>query len=256
MPNVISTERRFIMIRQPLRVALCGLALVLFMVLFASAARAQGLASTSGFGESVLLDLMPLGGGAPIDISSGPLPMVAGIAPPTADLAASLGSVKVPVSTYGNVIETGLLHVDGLSQMPFAFTSVSDALASQVIIKLIGPTSFLVVKADVASSQSLVACGSGANPTATGTVGLTNGKINGVAFDPNPAPNTVLINQPGLRVVANEQILTVNHFSTDLVVNAIHVYVSNLPVDNVGTLTADLVVAQSHARMLLCLIPE
>jgi hypothetical protein len=115
----------------------------------------------------------------------------------------------------------------------------------------------LKLTADAVSSRALISCPCGHGPAqAGGSANLANAHLSvlpGINFtvDAHPAPNTVLVDVPGLRVVLNEQILHTNASGdiASLTVNAVHVHVDVLPVPGAGLVTGDIILSQSQAQM-------
>ena len=77
----------------------------------------QASSSSSAFGESVDLALIPTVGGG-IQISSGPLPTASGSAPPAYSDQDTQVSVNVSSSLTGQILATGLLAVSASSTVP------------------------------------------------------------------------------------------------------------------------------------------
>jgi uncharacterized repeat protein (TIGR01451 family) len=89
-----------------------------------------------------------------------------------------------------------------------------------------------------------------------GTTSIVNARLGGALglalhVAASPAPDTVLLNVPGLRVVLNEQILATTPTAGDigLTVNAIHLTLNALPVTGLGVLSGDIVISQSRAEI-------
>jgi len=96
-----------------------AVAAALALFTWTTAARAQNQAGSSAFAESVSLQVLPLLG-SPVQVSSGPLPAVAGSAPPAYNLTGELASIRVAAPALGTLLETDLLTVDAASTEPDA----------------------------------------------------------------------------------------------------------------------------------------
>lgn len=237
--------------------ALC----LLCTLLWAVPAQAQ-TADSSAFGESVDLTADTTGG--IVTVTSGPLPQVAGTAPPNYNLSDSAASASASSATLGGeVLGTGVLTVTASSDVAATFvdaTSTVDDLDLRVVPDL--AALLLSLTADTVASRAEVmgSCDSGL--VATGTTTLANANVAGDAADTAgatgavtaaPAPNTVLLDAAGIRVVLNEQLVSGNGTdSSAITVNAIHISfdaVALEPLSPTGRiLDGDIIVAQSQAR--------
>jgi hypothetical protein len=244
--------------RRRLTIATLGLGVAL-VVLGSQAASGQLLqaGNSSAFGESISLQLLSLLGSPLVTVSSGPLPTVAGSAPPSYSATQTAVSVGVSAPILGNILQTGLLRVDAASQTTPAGVE-SDATISGLQLNVGALGALVNLAADTIGTQTILTC-AGYLPATTGTLTLTNPRLTvlgiAVAVAPNLPPNTVLINLLGITVTANEQILVSAGPTNDLVVNAIHVSFNGAALAGLGLLNGDIVLAQSHVQ-LRCLSPE
>jgi hypothetical protein len=235
---------------------LLGPALVLLLSLSrpdSTAAQSPANASSSAFGESVHVRILPLLGPV-LQVTSGPLPTVSGNAAPAYNYTQQLASAKVTAATnvlgIGAVLQAGLLQVDAESQVPATNEVFAAATVAALQLKLAGLLPFLGLQADAISSRAQLVCPCTAGqPAMTATSNLANAQLNLANIPSQPTPNTVLVNLAGLRVVLNEQILTVSGSSTDLTVNAIHITLDVLPVQGLGLVSGEIIVAQSRAHL-------
>jgi uncharacterized repeat protein (TIGR01451 family) len=114
----------------------------------------------------------------------------------------------------------------------------------------------LTLHADEVRSSAAIGgtCGSGL--TATGATTLVNAAAGGTLglglhIGASVAPNTVLLNLLGVRVVLNEQIVSGDGVtSRAIAVNALHVSVQNSLLGALGRLSGDVVIAHSEARVV------
>jgi hypothetical protein len=219
------------------------------------AALAQTAGSSSAFGESISIDVLPLLG-SPIVVSSGPLPAVAGSAPAAYSLNGELASITVASPALGTVLQTGLLDVDAASSVPDSAAASADATVANVQLVLGALVPVLRLGAEAVGSSAEVSgpCEAGAQAQTSGATTLAAAQLTGplglsVSLLAQPAPNTVVLDQAGLRVVLNEQIVAFDGVNTSLTVNAVHVSIDALPVAGLGALTADIILSQSKAQL-------
>jgi len=224
-------------------------------------AQTPGTANSSAFGESISLQVLPLLG-SPIQVTSGPLPAVSGSAPLAYDLTRQLASVQVSVSPLGTLFQTGLLQVDAASPYPSSNVALADATVAAVRLR-VGSVLPLDLGADAITSRALLTCVCVFTvPQVNASTSLANASLSGplginLGLSAHPAPNSVVVDDPGIRVVLNEQILTMNPDSdfAELTVNAVHISLNALPIAGLGLVTGEVVLAQSHAS-LTCPEPE
>ncbi len=232
-----------------------GLAFLLLSLSLSHSATAQSPAdaNSSAFGESINLKILPLLGPV-LQVTSGPLPFVSGNAAPAYNFTQQLASAKITASTnvlgLGTVLQVGLLQVDAESQVPSTNEVFAAATVATVQLKLAGLLPFLGLQADAISSRAQLVCPcTVGHPAMTGTSSLANSQLNLADLPSQPTPNTVLVDLAGLRIVLNEQIVTVAGSSMDLTVNAIHVTLNALPVQGLGLVTGEIIIAQSRAHL-------
>ncbi len=205
-------------------------------------ANAASTGSSSAFGESVKLNLLPILG-SPIQVSSGPLPFVSGAAPPSYSSSNQVASINVSLPPLVQV-QTELLKVDAASGLPNANSASSDATVDYTKITVAG---LINLTADIIQSKADSSGGCGALSSAGSTV-LTNVQLNGLTVAVAPAPNTVLLNVGGVKVVLNEQIVTGSGTTTSITVNAIHISLHNALV-GLGLISGDIIISQSEASL-------
>jgi len=229
-------------------------ACVLLLALAASrpSAAQNGLASSSAFGESVSVQVLPVLG-SPVQITSGPLPYVSGSAPPAYSLTGQLAVVQVASPQLGLLLQASLLQVDAAAQEPATDQVSADATVAHVQLEIAGLLPALGLGAQAVSSSAQIVGPCDSQPVATGSTVLVGVQLSGplglgLSVQSRPAPNTVLLNAAGIRVVLNEQILSSDGTATDLTVNAVHVSVQELPV-GLSLLSGDIILSQSHAHL-------
>jgi uncharacterized repeat protein (TIGR01451 family) len=216
-------------------------------------ARAQPSGSSSGFGVFVDLNLIPLIGGG-INISLGPVPTVSGTAPPDYNLTSSAVSASVSSPLTGNILSTGVLVTNANSNIS-GDTVSADSTVNNIALYIVELLQLLTLSADSIQSTAEISGQCGSSLTATGTTTVTNAQANGtlgagLTIPLNPAPNTVLLNALGIRVVLNEQITGgdgVNSLS--ITVNAVHITIENSVLSAIGALSGDIIISQSRAQL-------
>jgi hypothetical protein len=134
--------------------------------------------------------------------------------------------------------------------------SLVDDLDIVVVPGTIGPD-LLSVTADTIGSDSIVSGDHGAM-TPLGAMILENLSIsvqgNSLNIPLAPAPNTVLFNALGIRIVLNEQASSSNMGSASQVTNAIHIELQDILTVG-GLVSGDIIVAHSDAQMA-SVVPE
>jgi uncharacterized repeat protein (TIGR01451 family) len=230
---------------------LFALTVITVFALGANPPGAEAQMTGSAFGEQVTLNVAPVLG-SPVQVTSGPLPQV--IRSSTSNFSASdeLAGAGVSTALTGAIFSSGLLIVTTeASSAPMRVTSSSSiqnpSLQLGVLVPLIG------LRADqIRATAQLTGCRQEATatgttqllaPSASGTLGLA------LSIPVDPAPNTVLLNLAGIRLVVNEQIVTQKSGIRSLVVNAVHLSVSTLSVAGIGLLTGDVILGQARAQM-------
>lgn len=213
-------------------------------------------ASSLAFGESTDLTLVPLLG-ANLQVMSGPMPVSSGSAPPAYSDADSQGSVSVTNPQLGTPLTTGLLETAASSTVPGSDTASAEARVANPNLSLL---TLLGLTATKVESTADIAGVCGTSLTATGTTTVVDGATSGIlgqgfTIPPNPAPNTVLLDQLGVKVILNEQIVGGNGVnSRSLTVNAIHVDINNTLLSLIGVLSGDFIIGQSQAQVQ-CVCP-
>ena len=123
-------------------------------------------------------------------------------------------------------------------------------------ISLLPPAPLLSIHADEVRSSAVIGGTCGSALTTTGSTSLVNAGVGGTLglglhIGADVAPNTVLLNLLGIRVVLNEQVTAGDGVtSSSLSVNAIHVSVANTLLHLLGRLNGDIVIAHSEASVV------
>ncbi len=206
-------------------------------------AQAQTTANSSAFGESVQLNLVPMLGGG-LHVVSGPLPQVSGTAPAVYAKSANASSSQLSALLLGQILQTRVLEVNASANLASGNQSRASVLVNDLGLRL----SQLNLNAAVVRTSAAISgtCGSFA---ASGSMDIANASSSiGPPISVHPAPNTVLLNLAGIRVVLNEQILGGDGTtSRSLTVNAVHIQLQNSLLSGLGLLSGDIVIAQSQA---------
>ena len=230
-----------------LRISFEGrIALLLFiaaLTLTSINAQAQTTANSSAFGESVQLNLVPMLGGG-LHVVSGPLPQVSGTAPAVYAKTANASSSQLAALLLGQILQTRVLEVNASANLTRGNQSRASAMVNDLGLRL----SSLTLNAAVLRTNAAISgtCGSFA---ASGSMDIANASSSaGPPISVHPAPNTVLLNLAGIRVILNEQLLGGDGAaSRSLTVNAVHVQLRNALLSGLGLLSGDIVIAQSQA---------
>ncbi len=211
---------------------------------------AQTTAASSAFGESVNVKLLPLFGSSGATVTSGPLPLAAGTAAPAFNQAGTLASLNLSTGPTGRVLATGILAVHAASAVPGVETANADATVNNLALDVVSRLPLLSLSADAVRSTAAITGSCAGGPVLTGTTALVNAKILGIRIPASPAPNTVLVSLPGLRLVLNEQIQTHSApGASGLTVNAIHLSLNTMALLGIGLLSGEVVLSQSHVEI-------
>lgn len=228
-----------------------GLAGALFATVAASAVWGQAVGAARAFGEEIHLDLQPLLG-VGVHVSSGPLPVAQGNPSPFSQQA-SLASASLSLGPYGEVLRTGFLinRVDSTADGTTSASSTLNALR----LSLVPLQPLLTLRAAEVRSKAEVHGTCGSALTASGSTALVNASAGGILglglhLAANPAPNTVLLNLLGVRLVLNEQLTGGDGILTrSLTVNAIHLSIHNALLAAIGGLSGDVVISHSEVSL-------
>jgi uncharacterized repeat protein (TIGR01451 family) len=233
------------------RTALAALALVATLCAAALPAAAQA-PSSSAVGESIDLRLVPLLGGG-IPVHSAPQAFASGSAPPAYDVAASRLSLTVGTPLTGTVLTTSLLNAHAASSGTPPSGAAADASVHRANLTLVGALPLLTLAAEEIRSSAALSGPCAGTPTPAGSTTLVNLRLGGslgagLAVNGAVAPNTVLLDLAGIRVVLNEQISTTSGATTRFTVNAVHVSARGA-VTALGVLSGDVILSQSSAQL-------
>jgi hypothetical protein len=215
--------------------------------------RTAPIASSSAFGESVNLVFVASGSGlsVPVTLTSGPLPTAVGSAPPPYNVTNNLSTV-----TVGTALQAGPLMVTAASTLPLSLNVMGSATLSNVALD-IAPL-FTLTATQIQSTTMIDAF---LNATGTTTI-LAGASMPNVNIPSAPAPNTVLVNAGGVRVVLNEQTISGNGVtSRDISTNAVDVTFSNAPFASAtgpGLLNGTIILlhSEAHVQGAVAAVPE
>lgn len=215
----------------------------------------EDFARSASFGESVRLRL-----GGVLEMSSGPLPVSAGLAPPSYLESNSLVGIALSNLIFGSVLTSGTLDADAESDFPSTASASADASVESLDTSILGVlvSPFLDLTADVVASDASVAGECGMPLVESGSTTLANAlaSVLGVAqgtLAANPAANSeplAGVLPPEIRLILNEQIVTGDGTtSRGITVNAIHLIIDDIDIPLLGTLAGDVIVSQSQAEI-------
>lgn len=212
-------------------------------------------ATSDAYGESVDLTVTPAVG-APVTVTNGPLPSTGGSAPQSYANTNEVPSTSVSSMVTGPVLDSNTITVNAASTVP-ASAGVSADTSINDLSTGVGGMAGLSITADTVESSADVQGPCGGPLTPTGTTTFTNpsagGAIGtGLIIPENPAPNTVLLDENGIRVILNEQILSGDGFSQQTItVNAIHIIFDGATVlGPAGDLSGDIILGHSSATLI------
>jgi hypothetical protein len=215
-------------------------------------ASAQGRSSlTSAFGISTQLRFTSANQ-VVTPINTAPVPTISGSGPAPYVLTQAADATSVGSEPTGTLLQFTRARVDAFSLLPNSFRTNSDAVVQNLRLTI---GNLLTISADSVDAQAIAqfntesgACDPNVGAFLTrATVGGTLGT--GLRIPVNPAPNAVLLNGSGIRVVLNEQTEVVDPTSNSATVNTLHVYFTNTPL-NGGTLNGEIIVSHSDATLL------
>jgi hypothetical protein len=250
--------------------------LVVAVLTFGSVRKATAdviFGNSTAFGERISLTYTPPIGGS-VPLSSGPLPVVFGSAPPPYSVGISPSvSLTIPpvtpltpapqvVITVSALSVNASSDVDGLPGTRFAHADATAATLgfafNLTVSPFLPPIPILTLSFDSLGSMAEVS-GDFGTLTAAGGTNLAGASAAipllglGVTIPLSLPPNTQVSPVPGLiSIVLNEQILVgdgITNLALD--VNAIHIGFVNVPVPvfPFGTLNGDIIISHSDARL-------
>lgn len=208
-------------------------------------------AESYGFGVSVDLSILSI----PV-LTVPRTPYSHGSAAPAYDDVDSVLSLAAGVPLLAN-LSTGLLESEASSDVDNGVgsrTTMGTALVNDLDLTLVptllGPPVVQVSADTIGSTSDVVGDYQSMDPS--GSMVLENLAISvagvGLAIDPNPAPNTVLFDAAGVKIVLNEQTTTDTDTVADQTTNAIHITLTELS-SQLGLVSGDVIISGSHAHM-------
>ncbi len=228
----------------------------LAVLLLAAAASLPALATTAaqgqGHGATVDIELVPLLGSA-IPVRLDPLPEdISGHAPPDFSLSDTTTGVSVNLGLLGNVLSTGTLSAQTQGALiPETVSATGQADQAALKLQLAGVLDLLSLSADALVATASGTC-SGTVPHYQGSASLSNAQVTvsglPVTVPLNPAPNTVLLDLLGIKVVLNQQVLENGVFT----VRALHLDASNSVLAAIGTLRGSIVLGSASVKLTGC----
>lgn len=226
--------------------------LVAAVVLFAGTAANAALIGNSA-GRSLRANVGLLAGGVGVNV--GPLAHAWGNAPTAYTSDHTVASVSAFALGVAD-LDTGVLDANALSNInggAFAGFVSADATVDDLDLAIVPGTiiipDLITLTANTISSNVQIGH-DGTNFSSLGGINIENAflRVAGVgtiAVNANAAPNTVLLDALGIRIVLNEQITTSDALTMSRTINAIHISITG-PLQVVN---ADVVIAQSVASL-------
>jgi uncharacterized repeat protein (TIGR01451 family) len=210
-------------------------------------------ATSSAYGEQVQLSLLPLLGKT-LTASSGPSPTATGSAPPSYNQQGTLANANVAGPTgVGTFLTTGVITVAADSQVPAADQVHGRAEVNNAALSAVG---LLSLGAGEISSDASITGTCGTSLTPAGVTQITGATLGGLvgahaSIDPSPAANSVVVNLLGVKIIANEQVISGDGINNESIsVNALHITLDNSVLSLVGALTGDVVIGHSQASLV------
>ncbi len=234
-------------------VAATSLALALWLAPPVDAQGTQG--SSAAFGAKVLLRLVPFSG-SPVTLDLGLVGDSAGQAPPHYLFSASKSGFAVTLAEAGEVLSSSMLSSAAAGTVEVTPHLSSRADAEDLAILIGGPSPLFTISAQGVAAEASMSgpCGdalggSGTTTLSGATIGGSLGS--GLTVPNSPMPDTVLLDQDGVRVVLNERSLTGSGFgSLRLAVTAIHIELDEVLIPGVGLLSGEIVVGHAEADLV------
>ncbi len=242
-------------IRQTHRAWSLGVRLALLLVLSVVPVWAQGTnGSSMACGEEMLVRLTPFQGD-PSSAGSEPAPMATGQAPSDYLAKEAMEYFSMDLPGAGEVVRASSMSSQAAGTVDEVEALTSDSTVENVEVWLAGDDPLFTLSATVVRAEATVwgPCGDALN--GYGAVTIEDARLggslgSGLEIPVNPATNTVLLNQSGVRVVLNERILTGSGFgSLRLVTNAIHIELDGAMVAGLGVLDGDIVLGHAEAEL-------
>lgn len=214
-------------------------------------------AAISGQSDAHALRAQVQAVGGVLGINVGPIAPSAGSAPDAYANNNLLAFVNASAAGVAQ-LSTGVLTSQATSNIAsgstagqaFA-TSQVDGLSLEIVPGIIITPDLVNLSADTIGSNAQVSF-DGSNVLTQGGIviedlTLSVAGIGNILVDANAAPNTVLLDLLGIRIVLNEQIVTTMGDTTTLEVNAIHITINSV-LQAVG---ADVIIAHSEASVTI-----
>ena len=230
----------------PQSIAAAAILTTLLALAGATAAAAQASGASAAFGLSAQV------AAGPVSVAVPATPTVSGQAPPAYDRHGQVASASASAPGLGTLATTGIVQVSAASTLPSQTAASSAATVDNLGIVA---ASLVRLDADTVASTASAGGACGGSLDAVGTTTIEHGRLTVsnpvptvVDVSAQPAPNTTVFNQLGVRVVLNEQVTSPGATSAGVSVNAIHVYLTNALLQG-SLLNGDIVVAHAAASL-------
>jgi len=230
----------------PPSIAAAAILATLLALAGAAAAAAQASGASDAFGLSAQVHA-----GA-VSVLVPHTPAVSGQAPPAYNRHLQVASASASAPGLGTLAMTGIVQVSAASTLPS-----QTAAGGAATVDNLGLVAASAIRLDADTVASTAAAGGacGGSLDAVGTTTIEHGRLTVsnpvptvVDVAAQPAPNTTVFNQLGVRVVLNEQVVSPGTTSAGVSVNAIHVYLTNALLQG-SLLNGDIVVAHAEASL-------
>lgn len=207
-------------------------------------------------GASIVLDIVPLSG-APYRLSGASPEMVKRSAPISASEVTAGIDVEHP--TLGDVLTSGTIRISLFADDARGATvSHSSVEVDDTDLDLVGLISLLSISATrleaTAEVSGSCACGDQeASLRAIGSTTTTETSLecfigSALQLPADPAPGTELLHALGVRVMVNEQTLATDEAGgLRLVVNAVHIYLTDVLLSGLGSASGEVILGQATA---------
>jgi hypothetical protein len=209
------------------------------------------------FGHGGSLTLEGPNGEATAPLIDAPAPLVLGSGPQAFSQSSAVASSDVTHFWIGTLLHTGAVRVESSGADGREGAALSAALLDGVRLRLNELAPLLSFDADQLRAEAVIegSCCDAAGLTAHGSTTISNGALacflpGAVSLPERPEPNTELLDHLGMRIVLNEQIVS-GEDSGDLrlVVNAAHIYFTDLLISGIGEIDGDLVLGHAEASL-------
>jgi hypothetical protein len=201
------------------------------------------------------LNIGPLDGD-PFKLTSARSPLVSGSAPPSYSLGGALPELSMTHPMTGELLSTDMMSVAASggtgSQNNIA---LGNSEVDHLHLQITELSNLLSVHANHISSSAVVEGTCCTGFVASGQSMFSDGSLDcligsGLPIAGAPAPNTVMLDGAGMRIVLNEQIVEGDgRRSLSMTVNAVHIHLDQVLVTGLGSISGNIYLGQSTAGL-------